>query len=347
MKDETVVIVSSIERFSDHLLMLWNSFLGIAPSLLLGLLIFIIFFFLAKPLSYLILRPIGYLSSSVLVHNVARRGVSIFIMLLGLYIFLSFAGLTQAALAVVSGTGFLGIIIGFAFRDIAENFISSLLLSIQRPFRLGDVIEVQGLKGVVNKMTARGTTLVDFDGNHLQIPNATIYKNVIKNFSANPWIRGSFAIGVGYDSSIQLARDTILKMIAQESAVLKEPDAQVLVDSLGSSTINLVVSFWIDGHKYELIKVASVLMRKSVRSLESVGVSMPDDAREVIFPQGIPIVKLAQQDGLLDSGKGEVQNITVEQDVSEVTNEELESDTQDIIDQANNSRDPEEGQNII
>lgn len=341
-------MVSSFERFSEHLLVLWGDFLGIAPSLFLGLIIFVSFFFLAKPLSYLILSPITYLSSSVLVQNVVRRGVSVFIMLIGLYIFLSFAGLTQAALAVVSGTGLLGIIIGFAFKDIAENFISSLLLSIQKPFRLGDVIEVQGLKGVVNKMTARGTTLVDFDGNHIQIPNATIYKNVIKNFSANPWIRGSFTIGIGYDSSIQLARETILAMAANESAVLKEPDTQVLVDSLGSSTVNLVVHFWVDGHKYELIKVASVLMRKAVRSLESVGVSMPDDAREVIFPQGVPMVKLNSiEKGIENADKTVVQTASVKDDYIGETSEELESDTPDIIDQGRNSRDPEEGQSII
>lgn len=339
-------MISSVERFSDHLLILWADFVAIAPSLFLGLIIFITFFFLAKPLSYLILSPVNYLSSSVLVKNVVRRGVSAFIILLGLYIFLSFAGLTQAALAVVSGTGLLGIIIGFAFKDIAENFISSLLLSIQKPFRLGDVIEVQGLKGVVNKMTSRGTTLVDFDGNHIQIPNSTIYKNVIKNFSANPWIRGSFIIGIGYDSSIQLARETILEMAANEGAVLKEPDTQVLVDSLGSSTINLVVHFWIDGHKYELIKVASVLMRKAVRSLESAGVSMPDDAREVIFPQGIPMLK-AGSNTANDAVKAVVQEPNVQNDLLDEANEELESDTQDIIDQARKSRDPEEGQNII
>ena len=118
-----------------------------------------------------------------------RRFISILIMLLGVYVFLRLAALTEFAVAVMSGTGLIGLILGFAFKDIAENFISSMLLSIQRPFKIDDVIEVDGRLGVVRKVTARATTLVDFDGNHIQIPNATVYKNVIKNFTANPKMR--------------------------------------------------------------------------------------------------------------------------------------------------------------
>ena len=98
----------------------------------------------------------------------------------------------------MSGTGLIGLILGFAFRDIAENFIASLLLSIQRPFKIDDVIEVEGRLGIVKKVTARATTLVDYDGNHIQIPNATVYKNIIKNLTAYPKMRGKVEIGIGY-----------------------------------------------------------------------------------------------------------------------------------------------------
>ncbi|EGL55068.1 small-conductance mechanosensitive channel [Methylophaga aminisulfidivorans MP] len=344
MASDSLGLMDTLNILSAQLLELWQATIRVMPSFVISLLVFLIFFFLAKPFSALLVHPIGYISTSNLVQNVVRRAISLFIILIGLYIFLSIVGLTQAALAIVSGTGLLGIIIGFAFKDIAENFISSLLLSVQRPFLIGDVIEVQGLKGVVNKVTARGTTLVDFDGNHIQIPNATIYKNVIKNFSANPWVRGSFIVGIGYDASIQQSRQTILAVLNEQNEVLKDPEPQVLIDSLGSSTINIVINFWVDGHQYALNKVASVLMHKTVRRLESAGINMPDDAREVIFPQGIPVVQVNPQQSMMAKA---VDKPPVQNDSAEVSTQQLTSDTQDIIDQARNARDPEEGKNII
>ena len=181
---------------------LWYKFVMALPMLTLGLVFFIICYALARPISTLLVRPIGYVSQSELIRLVTRRTISLLIILLGLYVFLRFAGLSEFALAIVSGTGVMGLILGFAFRDIAENFISSLLLSVQKPFKIDDVIEVQGQLGIVKQVTARATTLVDFDGNHIQIPNATIYKNIIRNLTANPKMRGKFTIGIGYDSSI-------------------------------------------------------------------------------------------------------------------------------------------------
>ena len=105
------------------------------------------------------------------------------------------AGLTQLALTVLGGTGLIGIIIGFAFRDIAENFLASLLLSMRNPFNGGDLIEVAGYTGIVQNLNTRSTVLLTLDGNHVQIPNATVYKSTIKNYSSIPSRRAEFLVG--------------------------------------------------------------------------------------------------------------------------------------------------------
>jgi small conductance mechanosensitive channel len=220
---------------------------------------------------------------------VTRRLISILFILFGFYLFLRFAGLSEFAVALLTGTGVIGLIIGFAFKDIAENFISSLLLSIQKPFKIDDVIEVEGRIGVVKQVTARATTLVDFDGDHIQIPNATVYKNIIRNLTANPKSRGKFVIGIGYESSIVESQKIALAVLSNTEAVLQDPEPQVLVDVLASSTVNLKVYFWINTHNHSLLKVSSFLMRTIMREFEKHGISMPDDAREIIFPQGIVV----------------------------------------------------------
>src|SRR5690606_3279323 len=124
------------------------------------------------------------------------------VLLIGIYLVLRITGLTKIAATVVGGTGLIGLILGFAFRDIVENFLASVLISIQRPFRLGETIQVLNFTGVVQAVTTRGTVLMTLEGNHVQIPNTTIYKEAIVNLSANPNIRMDFMVGIGYDASI-------------------------------------------------------------------------------------------------------------------------------------------------
>jgi small-conductance mechanosensitive channel len=332
----------------------WQALLQRLPMIAIGATLLIIIIFASRPLSRVFVRPISFLSTSQLIQVVSRRLVSLLFILFGIYLFLRFAGLSEFAVAILSGTGVLGLIIGFAFKDIAENFISSLLLSVQKPFKIDDIIEVEGRLGVVKQVTARATTLVDFDGNHIQIPNSMVYKNVIKNFTANPKTRGSFIIGIGYDSSIVLAQQIAMKVLSNTEEVLNDPEAQVLVDVLASSTINLKVYYWIDSHQHSLLKVASFLMRSIMREFEKQGISMPDDAREIIFPQGITVnqaVESKKQNVQPTPSPSQKTETAVQNKdhhlADEEQNEDMSSDADDIREQAKAARDPETGGNIL
>ena len=346
---------------------IWLSVLELVPRVIIGILVLLFFSLISSPLSSWLMTPLNRKNNSHLIHLVLRRAISLFLMLIGVYFFLRIAGLTQFALAIISGTGVIGLILGFAFRDIAENFIASLLISVQRPFRLGDVIAVQGHLGVVQKVTARGTTLVDYDGNHIQIPNAIVYKNIIQNLSANPRLRGKFTIGIGYDASIKLAQDLGVKLMRDHHAVLNDPEPQVLVESLGPSTIVLKVYFWVNSETHSVLKVSSILMRLIMREYERNGITMPDDAREIIFPQGVPVVSgggalftVPSEDLLASEGPQEKSSTyhgghenkpaatAIEQDsIQSFSSDDLSSDTDNIRDQATQARDPEEGKNIL
>ena len=290
---DTVAPSTGVENLSEAqsvLLDLWHGFLYRLPGLGVGLLIMALFIIAAGPLSRLLLKPFSFSSLTPLIKSVAQRSISLVIMLLGVYLFLFMAGLTGFAVAVISGTGVVGLILGFAFRDIAENFISSLLLTIQRPFRIGDIVEINEFTGIIQKVTSRATTMVDFDGNHIQIPNATIYKGVIKNLTANPLMRGHFVLGVGYDADIRNAQNLAVEIISSHAKVLKDPEPQVLIDNLGASTYNLKVYFWVNVEDTSVLKMSSLLMRQIVGRFTEENISMPDDARERVFPNGLAIV---------------------------------------------------------
>src|SRR5262249_55098334 len=122
--------------------------------------------------------------------EVIARIASVFVFLMGVYIVFEMTGLTTMAVTVVSGTGLLGVIFGIAFRDLAENFLASVLLSVQRPFNSNDLIDLVSpitgytVSGYVERLTMRATVLISLDGNYVQIPNATVYKSNIVNRSA-------------------------------------------------------------------------------------------------------------------------------------------------------------------
>ena len=344
LRHETNLIWQEVEQS-------WQLFLLKLPAIGIGLLLFVLIFLVARPVSVLLVKPLVYMNHSQLVTLVTRRLLSFLVILFGFYLFLRFAGLSEFAVAVLSGTGVMGLIIGFAFKDIAENFIASLLLSIQKPFKIDDVIEVDGRLGVVNQVTARATTLVDFDGDHIQIPNATVYKNIIRNVTANPKSRGKFVIGIGYDSSIIESQKIALRVLTQTDSVLSDPEPQVLVDVLASSTVNLKVYFWINSHEHSLLKVSSYLMRTIMREFEQHGISMPDDAREIIFPQGIVVHQaddthktLHQSTALPNNAKAAKHHDDLH---SQGAVDDLSSDAADIRQQAKEARDPEKGQNIL
>ena len=344
MESSTGELVSSLNAY-------WQAFIVKLPAIALGLLVLMLTLWLAGRVSQALIRPVRYLSSSPLLRSVSQRAVSLILILLALYIFLKLSGLTEFAVAIMSGTGVLGLILGFAFRDIAENMIASLLLTVQRPFRIDDVVQINSYTGVVQKVTTRATTLVDFDGNHIQIPNAVIYKGTIKNLTANPKMRGQFTLGIGYDADCQQAQRLALQLIGEHPNVLKDPEPLVLVDELGSATINLKVYFWIDVESTSVIKMASVLMRDLVELFTAQGISMPDDAREVIFPQGVPVTMVNSQEQVSEQ-KEPVKQIPVSKpatsaEMRSVAHDDVSSENDDIRRQAEQARAPEQGANIL
>ena len=277
---------------SSGLLILWRDFIRSLPFIVFGLLI------LALSIGAGMLATKGarpFLRRRIrtkLLQNVIARGVGGLVVICGAYLILRVSGLTQLALTVVGGTGLIGLIVGIAFREITENFLASIFLSMQRPFETGDLVEVSGVTGYVQQLNMRTTILMTLDGNLVQIPNASVYKSNLRNFTTTSNRREDFVVGIGYDDAISEAQEIARKVLADHPAVLNDPEPSVLVDSLGRSTVDLRVYFWLNGRTHSWLKVRSSVIRLVKRAFQEHGISMPDEAREVVFPQGVPVTVL-------------------------------------------------------
>jgi small-conductance mechanosensitive channel len=278
--------------------------------------------------------------------------VAALVFTLGLYVVLKVSGLTRLAVSLLGGAGLFGLVIGFAFRDIAENFLASMLIGLQHPFASGDLIEVAGHKGFVQSVNTRSTLLMTLEGNHVQIPNATIYKGTITNFTANPFARFDFVVGIGYDDSISGAQQVAMRVLQDHPAILHDPEPLVLVDTLGASTVNLRVYFWMDVLKHSPLKVQSAIIRLTKGAFDAAGVSMPDEAREVVFPAGVPVRMVtdaeAPDPGLVAAptpAEGPPAGASVEP--AQEAEGDLGSEAADIGRQAQNARSPEGGPDLL
>lgn len=337
-----------------ELLTLWRALILSIPLLIFAGIVLWLTWWLAKLVASLARRFFGARLPSPLLVSIAARTVAIPVFVLGVYLVLQVAGLTRLALTVLGGTGIIGIVVGFAFRDIAENFLASVLLSIRQPFRRNDLINVADQLGIVQQLNTRSTILMTIDGNYVQIPNATVFKSIIVNYSANPNRRAEFTIGIGYDDSTLQAQQVIAGVLQEHPAVLASPEPLVLVDELAASTVNLRIYFWYDAGQHAPFSVKSSLLRLIKHALQDAQISMPDEAREVIFPRGVPVIQATAPETveqvhqeLEESETREAVARAQPEPVTSAAEGHLRSDEEDARKQAEQSRTPEAGADLL
>ena len=163
------------------------------PLAMVGILTFaaIIFagFFVAR-----LRQPWNNLAPNAFIADIFRTLIRLATIALGVVVVLDILGATALLSTILGAAGIIGLALGFAVRDTVENFIASLLLSVRQPFRPNDIIEIAGDVGKVIRLTSRATILLSMDGNHIRIPNATVFKSRIINYTRNRERRFQFPI---------------------------------------------------------------------------------------------------------------------------------------------------------
>lgn len=225
------------------------------------------------------------------------------------FLTLKAAGLSALATTIVGGTGAASIILGFAFKGIAENYLSGLLLAIRSPFTKGDEIQVDQYAGFVQSLNMRGTTILDYDGNVVLIPNAIVIQSVIRNKTVNSRIRGSFILTIAYSDSINRAIELIQKVLGSVPEVLQKPAPGVSVDKLSAAGIDLGVSFWFDASKTDGGHLKSVLVAQIKDLLISNSFHIPDAAREIVFSDALKIHLMKSVDDTVENGQNRLRSI--------------------------------------
>lgn len=196
-----------------------------------------------------------------LLAGLARQSVRIGIFLLGLLLVLDLLDLTTVVGAMLGTAGILGVALGLAFRDIVENYLASIILTIRQPFSKDDLVLVAGHEGRVLRLTLRETVLVTDDGNHVRVPNATVFKSVIENFTTSPMRRFSFSLSVPVDD-VRAALPRVREALTSVPGVLLEPAPVMSITAIGDSTFTLSVAAWVNQRDVNFRAVSSSAMKR-------------------------------------------------------------------------------------
>lgn len=233
--------------------------------------------------------PWNRIAPNAFIAHLIRQLVRILFVVVGGVLALDILGATALLGTLLGAAGIVGLAVGFAVRDTVENYIASILLSIRQPFRPKDYVAIEGYEGFVISLTSRATILMEPSGNHIRIPNATVFKSNITNYSTNPQRRFLFKIGVDPDCDLDKALQIGLETVSAQPFVLDDPAAGAWIEDLADSTVILVFVGWIDQTETSYLKARSEAMRLVKRALESNDFSLPEPTYRLRFDtQSLP-----------------------------------------------------------
>jgi small-conductance mechanosensitive channel len=268
-------------------------------------------------------NPWNRLAPNAFIADIYRQIVRLAFVLGGLVVALDIMGATALLSTILGAAGIVGLAIGFAVRDTVENFIASIMLSIRQPFRPNDAVEIDGDTGKVIRLTSRATILLSFDGNHIRIPNSTVFKSRIVNFSRNAERRFLFDLGVAPNSDLTQARRLAEDVLAELPFILPTPAPSVWIETVGDSTITIRITGWIDQTETGLLLARSEAIRLTIARFTSAGIDMPEPTYRVIGPTSAaaqptqtPVSAPLATENLADT------DATAEQELEEIVNAE-------------------------
>lgn len=226
------------------------------------------------------------LAPNAFIAEIYRQVFRLAFIVLAVVLALDILGATALLGTILGAAGIVGLAIGFAVRDTVENFIASVMLSVRQPFAPNDLVEIEGDMGKVIRLTSRATILLSLDGNHIRIPNATVFKGRIVNYTRNRERQFRFDIGVETDSDLGAVRKMVTETVAALPFVLETPPVLVWLEALNETGAVLTVTAWIDQHESNFQLARSEALRRVKDAIEASGVAIPDTTYRIRLDGG-------------------------------------------------------------
>lgn len=253
---------------------------SLLPKLLFAVLILVISIYIGKLL--------GNLVRKVLKRHQADAGVTSLLSSLTRWVVI-LAGILMAlqrffdVTAFLAGLGILGFTVGFALQNIMQNFAAGVILLVQQPFRVGEVIEAGGYVGTVLAVNLRTSEMRTLDGRLVSIPNSSILNNPIVNFTQAERRRVDLPFSVAYKTDLDMARVAALEAVKNIPGFVSDPAPMVVYDLVSGGAASLNLSFWVDMHQTNLADAKDAAIRSLKGALEQKGIELPVSTQTIFL----------------------------------------------------------------
>jgi len=254
-----------------------DGFIKILPNLIVAIILFIIFYFMAKFIKRLILKRFKSNDRANL-GEVMSGFLKWVILIMGFMLCATIVVPSLKPGDLIAGLGVSSVAIGFAFKDILQNWLAGMLILLRQPFEIGDQIEVNDFEGTVEKIETRATLIKTYDNQKVVVPNSDIYTSAVKVKTAYESRRSEYDVGIGYADSIQQASTVITKAVSGVAGI-DQNKIEVLPWDLAASWVTLRVRWWTDTSRAEVVKVHANVINAIKDALDDEGIDMPYDTK--------------------------------------------------------------------
>lgn len=262
-----------------------NDFILLLPNIVLGLVVFTTFVILGRSIKRVVRRLTRhrrYARNLGMVLGRLAQGVTV---LLGLFISLSVVFPSLRASDLVQLLGISGVAIGFAFRDILQNFLAGILILLTEPFQINDQIVFKNFEGTVENIETRATTIKTYDGRRIVIPNSELFTNSVTVNTAFDSRRLEYDVAIGYGDDLKWTKQLMLEAIHGVELVLKDPPPDVLVMELAENSVNIRARWWIKPPRRSdaLDSRDQVISAIKQKLYVENGIDLPYPTRQILF----------------------------------------------------------------
>ncbi|MDQ4121186.1 MAG: mechanosensitive ion channel [Acidobacteriota bacterium] len=262
---------------------LWQSFLSQLPYIIIGLIVLGVFLVIARIVRSVVHTAGERTRIDLTLAELLGRLASFLITIFGVFVALVVIFPTFQPGDLIAGLGITSVAIGFAFKDVLQNFFAGILILWRRPFVVGDQIRFKEFEGTVEEINVRSTRIKTFDGERAVVPNGDVYTNAILVKTAYDKRRVRFTVGIGYLDSIERGRETIHRVLRETEGALNDPGPWVYVSELAPSSVNFTIYFWVQSEQANVLKVADKVATGIKLALDEAGIDMPYPHTVVLF----------------------------------------------------------------
>jgi len=254
------------------------------PNLAVAVAVVVVFWLVARLGRNLARRLLHRVSHSEQVTWLVSQAVFLALFTAGAFMALGILGLQKTVASLLAGAGILGLALGFAFQDIATNFMAGIYLSVEHPFRRGHMIKTKDWLGVVQHVSLRFTEILTQQGELVLVPNKHVFENPIVNYTICGSRRVDLNVGVSYSDDLEQVRQVALAAVEGISGRIPDREAELFYDQLADSSVTFNLRFWIEFKTQKaFLRARSEAIERIKRAFADNGITMPFPTRTLDF----------------------------------------------------------------